>query len=41
MSPRNPRFGKLSMEEKDKVVIIETDYEEENLKALVDEIEAS
>ena len=39
MSPRNPRFGKLSMEEKGKVVTIETDDEEEDLQALIDEIE--
>ena len=41
MSPRNPRFGKLSVEEKGKVVTIETDDEEEYLKALIDEIEAA
>ena len=41
MSPLNPRFGKISMEEKGKVVTIETDGEEEDLQALVDEIEAA
>lgn len=39
MSPQNLRFGKLSMEEKGKVVTIETDDKEEDLRALVDEIE--
>lgn len=41
MSPRNSRFGKLSMEEKGKAVNIETDEEEEDLQALIDEIEAN
>jgi len=30
MSPRNTRFGKFSMEEKGKVVTIETDDEKED-----------
>lgn len=41
MSPRNPQFGKLSMEEKGKAVTIETDDEKEDLQALVDEIDAA
>lgn len=39
MSPQNPQFGKLLMEEKGKAVTIETFDEEEDLQALVDEIE--
>lgn len=35
MSPRNPRHSKLSMEEKGKVVTIETDEEEEDLQASI------
>ena len=35
MSPRNPRHNKLSMEEKGKAVTIETNEEEEDLKALI------
>lgn len=35
MSLRNPRFGKLSMEEKVKAVIIESDDKEEDLQALI------
>lgn len=35
MSPHNPWFGKLSMEEKSKVVTIETDDKEEDLEALI------
>ena len=41
MSPRNLRFGKISMEEKGKAVIIKTNDKEEDLQALVDEIEAT
>lgn len=41
MSPGNSWFSKLSMEEKRKVVTIETDDEEEDLQALIDEIEAA
>lgn len=39
MSPQNPWFGKLSMEEKGKNVNMETDDEEEDLQAFVKEIE--
>jgi len=39
MSPRNLRFNKLLMEEKGKVVTIETDEEEEDLQALIIEVE--
>ena len=39
MSSRNPRFVKISMEEKGKAITIETDDEEEDLQALIDEIE--
>ena len=39
MSPRNPRFYKLSMEEKVKVVTIETEEEEEDLQALITKVE--
>ena len=39
MSSRNTQFSKLSMEEKGKAVTIETDDEEEDLQALIDEIE--
>jgi len=35
MSPRNPRYNKLSIEEKGKAVMIETDEEEEDLQALI------
>lgn len=35
VSPRNPRFGKLSMVEKGKVITIETKEEEEDLQALI------
>lgn len=41
MSPWNPQFGKLSMEEKGKAITIETNNEEEDLQALADEIEAA
>ena len=41
MSQRNLQFGKISMEEKGKVVTIETDDEEEDLLAFIDEIEAA
>ena len=41
MSSRNPQFGKLSIEEKGKAITIETDHEEEDLQALVNEIEAA
>jgi len=39
MSLRNSWFGKLSMEEKGKAFTIETNDEEEDLHALIDEIE--
>lgn len=39
MSPRNPWFGKLSMEENGKVVTTETDEEEEDLQALIAKVE--
>lgn len=35
MSLGNPRFGKLSMEEKGKTINIETDDEDEDLQAFV------
>lgn len=41
MSPWNPQFSKLSMEEKGKVVTIGIENEEEDLQALIDEIEAA
>lgn len=39
VSPRNPRFGKLSMEEKGKYITNELDEEEEDLQALIYQIE--
>lgn len=39
MSPRNPRYNKLSMEEKGKEISIETDEEEEDLQALITAVE--
>ena len=39
MSPRNPWFSKLSMEEKGKALNIETYEEEEDLQALIAEVE--
>lgn len=39
MSSRNPRFGKLSTEDKGKLVNIEIDDEEEDLQDFVEEIE--
>lgn len=39
MSPQNPRFGKLSMEDKGKTVNLEIDDEEEDLQTFVEEIE--
>ena len=41
MSPRNPYFGKLSMEEKGKAVTIETNDEEEDLQTVVNEIDVA
>ena len=41
MSLRGLRFGKLSMEEKGKVVTIETDDEDEDLHTLINEIKAT
>ena len=38
MSPRNPKFGKLSMEEKGKVVNIEINDEEDDLQAFIAEV---
>lgn len=40
MSPRNLYLGKISMEGKGKVVTIEIDDEDEDLEAVIDEIEA-
>ena len=40
MSSRNSRFDKLSMEDKGKTINLETDDEEEDLQAFVEEIEA-
>ena len=40
VSQRNPWFGKLSMAEKGKAVAIETEEEEEDLQALITQIEA-
>ena len=39
MSPRNLQFSNLSMEEKGKVVTIETDEEQEELRYLIVEVE--
>lgn len=39
MSPRNPWFGKLSMEEKGKIVNVESDDEEEDPPTFVEEME--
>lgn len=39
MSPRNLQFGKLSMEEKGKAITIESDEEEEDIQALIVEVE--
>ena len=39
MSPRNLRFGKLSIEDKGNIVNLETDDEEGDLQAFVEEIE--
>jgi len=39
MSPQNPQFGKLSTEDKGKTVNIESDDEEEDLHAFIEEIE--
>lgn len=39
MSPWNLRFGKFLMEEKGKAVTIEIDDDEEDLQALINEIE--
>lgn len=38
MSPRDPRFNKLSMEEKGMVVTIKSDEEEEDLQALITKV---
>lgn len=38
--PRNPRFDKLSMAEKEKAVTIKSDEEEEDLQALITKIDA-
>lgn len=40
MSPQNPQFGKLSMEDKGKAINLEIDEEEEDIQAFVEEIEA-
>lgn len=40
MSPQSPWFGKLSMEDKGKIVNLEADDEEEELQAFVEEIES-
>ena len=40
MSSRNLRFGKPSMKDKGKTINLETDDEEEDLQAFVEEIEA-
>lgn len=40
VSPQNPRFSKLLMAEKGKVVTLETEEEEEDLQALIAQIEA-
>ena len=39
MSLWNPRFGELFMEDKGKTVNLETDDEEEDLQAFIEEIE--
>ena len=39
MSPQNPWFNKLSMEEKGKIVNIESDDEEEDPPTFVEEME--
>jgi len=39
VSPRIPQFGKFSMEEKGKSITVESDAEEEDLQALIDEKE--